>query len=168
MCQHRCSWLKRRPVKELPDKIVSETCTEPRTESHTMSGLLDSLENFLWYPVGIIQDFGSETPDVSIRSNDSVNQFLDTARHLVTADPFATNLIGFSSPTDETRRIGLTVRAQYFSKSSLVKNCSSSTYSKGVQPMRISKNVIPSDQTSDLRVLWWWPRARSGERYLNW
>lgn len=60
-----------------------------------------------------------------------------------------------------------TVRFQYFSRSSLVENCSPSEYSKGVLPIRISKNVIPSDQTSDLRVSCGRPRARSGERYYS-
>lgn len=58
-----------------------------------------------------------------------------------------------------------TVRFQYFSKSSFVENCSPSEYSKGVLPMRISKNVIPNDHTSDLRVSCGRPRALSGERY---
>ena len=61
----------------------------------------------------------------------------------------------------------LTVRDQYFSKSSFEANCSVSEFSKGVRPIRISKNVIPSDHTSDLRVSWGSPRALSGERYCN-
>lgn len=61
----------------------------------------------------------------------------------------------------------LTVRCQYFSRSSLVENCSPSEYSNGVRPTRISKKVTPSDQTSDLRVSWGRPRARSGERYCR-
>ena len=146
-------------------KVVSEACIELGTNRHTVSSLLNSLESLLRYPVGVVQGFGSETPDISVGSDHSANQFLDPTSHLVAADPFATNLAGFSSPTGTTRRIRLTVRVQYFSRSSLVENCSPSTYSNGVRPMRISKNVIPSDQTSDLRVSWWWPRARSGERY---
>lgn len=146
-------------------KVVNEACIELGMNRHTMGSLLNSLESFLRYPVGVIQGFGSETPYIGVRSDHSANQFLDTTRHLVAADPFTANLTGFSSSTGRTMRIKLTVRVQYFSRSSLVENCSPSTYSNGVRPMRISKNVIPSDQTSDLRVSWWWPRARSGERY---
>ena len=59
------------------------------------------------------------------------------------------------------------MRAQYRSSSSVVENCSVSEFSKGVRPERISKKVTPSDQTSDLRVSWGSPRARSGERYCE-
>ena len=121
---------------------------------HTVSGLLGGFEGLLWYPVRIVQGLGSEAPDISIRSNHPANQLLDTARHLVTANPFATNLMGLSFPMTGTGTIELTVRAQYFSKSSFVENCSPSTYSNGVRPIKTSKNVIPSDQTSDLRVSW--------------
>jgi hypothetical protein len=58
-----------------------------------------------------------------------------------------------------------TVRDQYFSRFSLVENCSVSECSNGVRPMRISKKVIPSAHTSDLRVSCGKPRARSGDKY---
>ena len=67
----------------------------------------------------------------------------------------------FHVPTHLPRR----VRAQYFSKSAFVENCSPSECSNGVRPIKISKNVTPRDQTSDLRVSWGSPLARSGERY---
>ena len=133
---------------------VSKACNQMKTKDRTVSSLLDGFKSLLWYPVGIVQGFGCETADIGIRSNHPANQLLDTTGHLVTADPFATNLTGLSSLMIRPKTITLTVRAQYFSKSSLVENCSPSTYSNGVRPMRISKNVIPSDQTSDLRVSW--------------
>ena len=69
----------------------------------------------------------------------------------------------FHWPTHFPRR----VRCQYRSRSSLVESYSPSECSNGVRPMRISKNLTPSDQTrmSDLRVSWGRSRARSGERY---
>ena len=74
---------------------------------------------------------------------------------------FSTPLLIFHVPTHLPR----SVRAQYFSRSPLVANCSPLGCSKGVRPIRISKKVTPRDQTSDLRVSCGRPRARSGERY---
>ena len=133
---------------------VSEACDETGMNGRTMSGLLGGLESLLWHPVRIVQGFRSKAPDICVRSNHPANQLLNATRHLVAADPFTTNLTGLSFPMAGARTIELTVRAQYFSKSSFVENCSPSTYSNGVRPIRTSKNVIPSDQTSDLRVSW--------------
>jgi hypothetical protein len=65
-----------------------------------------------------------------------------------------------------TERLRLTVRDQYLSRSSFVVNVSPSC-SKGVRPIKISKKVTPSDQTSALRVSCDRPLARSGARYCN-
>jgi hypothetical protein len=134
--------------------VVRDTDNEVRTNGHTVSTLLYGFESFLWHPILVIQGIGGKTPDISIRGNHPANQLLDGAGHLVTADPFTTDLTELSFPMITGNQICLTVRVQYFSKSSLVENCSPSTYSNGVRPMRISKKVIPRDQTSDFRVSW--------------
>ena len=122
------------------------------------------------HPVLVLHCLSSRAPQVSIREDHPTKELLEPPRHFPRADPLATELRshrGFNVSAASRAREPRTVRFQYISRSSLVVNCSPSECSNGVRPIRISKKVTPSDQTSDLRVSWGMPRARSGDRYCE-
>ena len=124
-------------------------------------------------PVHVQHGVFGHTAEVCVWLDHPPEHLLCAFGHLPRADPLAAELETpylFSKILNPTLSLFIgkrsrTVRPQYFSRSSLVVNCSPSAFSKGVRPMRISKNVTPSDQTSDLRVSCGNPRARSGDRY---
>lgn len=117
-------------------------------------------------PVIVGYSLRSGTSQICVRWQHSLEQLLDALRYFPSSHPLASHLLFCLSDRWLYRRKGLTVRDQYFSRSSLELNCSPSWCSKGVLPTRISKKVTPRDHTSDLRVSWGTPRARSGERYF--
>lgn len=52
---------------------VSEDCIRMEANGHTMSILMNAFESLLRYPVRVVQGFGSETADISVRRNHSTD-----------------------------------------------------------------------------------------------